>query len=240
MITLLGRDETARAAHDALCRGVEHITGQLIDRLGDASADIKLRRRLPRILAGSKSRLARDGLFRQLRDDHFEIRLRCGRALEKINESDPGFRPDPPAVFELVDRELRGKQRAQVKRSAADAPGEDGDFLVADEVLREQASQTLTHICTLLGLILPPQSVKLAFRALHTDDAKLRGVALEYLDSVLPKSVSRQLTAHLEGPPPEISKSDLPSEQALANLVESTPTIMARLKDMGMTNPKKP
>jgi len=99
----------------------------------------------------------------------------------------------------------------------------------------------LTHICTLLGLILPPQSVKLAFRALHTDDAKLRGVALEYLDSVLPKTLSRQLTAHLEGPPPEISRSDLHSEQALANLVESTPTIMARLKDMGITpaNPKK-
>lgn len=240
-IALLGRDETARAAHDALCRGVEHIAGQLIDRLADESADIKLRRRLPRILAGSKARLARDGLFRQLRDDHFEIRLRCGRALEKILENNPGFRPDQPAVFELVERELTTKQKVQIKRSGAEAHGEDADFLVADDVLRERASQKLTHICTLLGLILPPQSVKLAFRALHTDDAKLRGVALEYLDSVLPKSLSRQLTAHLEGPPPEISRSDLHSEQALANLVESTPTIMARLKDMGITpaNPKK-
>jgi len=239
VITLLGRDETARAAHDALCRSVEHVAGQLIDRLADESADIKLRRRLPRILAGSKGRLARDGLFRQLRDDHFEIRLRCGRALEKIIESNPSFRPDPPAVFELVDRELNAKQKVHAKRSAGDAPGEEADFLVADEVLRERASQSLTHISTLLGLILPPQSIRLAFRALHTDDAKLRGVALEYLDSVLPKSLSKQLTAHLEGPSPEILKSDLPSEQALANLVESTPTIMARLQDMGMTNPKK-
>jgi ATP:ADP antiporter, AAA family len=242
VITLLARDETARGAHDALCRDVERVTGQLIDRLADESADIKLRRRLPRILAVSKSRLAREGLFRQLRDDRFEIRLRCGRALEKIIESNPAFRPDPPAVFELVGRELTAKQNVPVKRSHADAPGEDGDFLIADEVLRERASQSLTHICTLLGLILPPQSVRLAFRALHTDDAKLRGVALEYLDSVLPKSVSRQLTSHLEGPSPDISKSDVPSEQALANLVESTPSIIARLQDMGITpaEPKKP
>jgi hypothetical protein len=83
--------------------------------------------------------------------------------------------------------------------------------------------------------------VRLAFRALHTDDAKLRGVALEYLDSVLPKSLSRRLTAHLEGPSPDISKTDLPSEQALANLIDSTPSIIARLQDMGITpaDPKK-
>jgi hypothetical protein len=242
VIQLLGRDETARAAHDALCRNVELITGQLVDRLADESADVKLRRRLPRILAGAKNRLAREGLLRQLHDSRFEIRLRCGRALEKLVEQNPGFRPDPPAIFELVDRELAVKQKPNVRRSGIEAAGDDHDFLMADEVLRERASQSLTHICTLLALILPPQSVRLAFRALHTDDAKLRGVALEYLDSVLPKSVSKRLTAHLEGPPPEISKSGLPSEQALANLIGSTPSIIARLQDMGMTpeNPKKP
>jgi hypothetical protein len=235
VIALLGRDETARAAHDALSRDVERVAGQLIDRLADESADVKLRRRLPRILAGAKGRLAREGLLRQLRDNHFEIRLRCGRALEKLIETNPAFKPDAPAVFELVERELSSKHKAPQKRSGGEGPGDDGDFPVADEVLRERASQGLTHICTLLGLILPPQSVRLAFRALHTDDAKLRGVALEYLDSVLPKSLSRQLTAQLEGPPPEISKSDMPSEQALANLIDSTPSIIARLEHMGIT-----
>jgi hypothetical protein len=43
------------------------------------------------------------------------------------------------------------------------------------------------------------------------------------------------LTAQLEGPPPEISKSDMPSEQALANLIDSTPSIIARLEHMGIT-----
>jgi len=90
----------------------------------------------------------------------------------------------------------------------------------------------MTHVSTLLALVLPPQSVRLAFRALHTEDAKLRGVALEYLDSVLPKALREQLAAQIEGPVAPPARSGTPTEEALANLVGESPSIIARLEDL--------
>ena len=230
VIELLGRDETARAAHDALSRAADQIAGQLADRLADPAENEKVRRRIPRVLAASKSPLAWQGLFRQLRDDRFEIRQRCARGLEKMLQDSPEYRPQPAAVFEIVGNELSASRKVFSKRSEAHA--EDGDLVLLDEVLRERGSLVMTHISTLLGLVLPPQSVRLAFRALHTEDAKLRGVALEYLDSVLPKGVREQLAAQIEGPVARPEKSGTHPEEALSNLLESSPSIIARLEDL--------
>jgi len=235
VIEMLGRDETARAAHDVLCGAADQIAGQLADRLADPSENEKVRRRIPRVLAGSKSPLAYQGLLRQLRDDRFEIRQRCARALEKMLEANPEYRPEPALIFEIVGSELVAGRNGPSRRAAGKAAGpaaEDADFLLVDEVLRERASHVMTHVSTLLALVLPPQSVRLAFRALHTEDAKLRGVALEYLDSVLPKALREQLAAQIEGPVAPPARSGTPTEEALANLVGESPSIIARLEDL--------
>ena len=242
VIELLGRDETARAAHDVLCRAADHIAGQLADRLADPAESEKVRRRIPRVLAASRSSLAWQGLFRQLRDERFEIRQRCARALEKMLQANPEFRPQPSAVFEIVGSELAASRSVLPQRSAsaAEAHGaEDADFLMVDEVLRERASHVMTHISTLLSLALPAQSVRLAFRALHTEDAKLRGVALEYLDSVLPKGIREQLAAQIEGPVARPERNEISAEEALANLLDSSPSIVARLEDLGFNAPER-
>jgi hypothetical protein len=70
-----------------------------------------------------------------------------------------------------------------------------------DEILRERADQTLEHIFSLFASVLPREAVKIAFRALHTDDKTLRGVAIEYLDSVLPAQVQVGLWAMIETKP---------------------------------------
>jgi AAA family ATP:ADP antiporter len=228
VIDLLGRDETARAAYDVLCRGADHIAGQLVDRLADPAENEKIRRRIPRVLAASKSPLAWQGLFRQLRDDRFEIRQRCARGLEKMAQENPELRPEPAVIFEIVGRELTTSRKSLGKVSTPEA--EDAELI--DEVLRERSGHAMTHISTLLALVLPPQSVRLAFRALHTEDAKLRGVALEYLDSVLPKSLREQLAAQIEGPVARPDNRGKSPEEALASLEEESPSIMARVADL--------
>jgi hypothetical protein len=242
VIELLGRDETARAAHDVLARAVDQIAGQLADRLADPAENEKVRRRIPRLLAASKSPLASQGLFRQLRDERFEIRQRCARGLEKMVQDNPEYRPQPAMIFEIVESELAGSRGVLAKRSAgahAGSAAEDADFQLVDEVLRERASQAMTHISTLLALVLPQQSIRLAFRAMHTEDAKLRGVALEYLDSVLPKSLREQLAAQIEGPVARPEKSGTSHEEALANLLDESPSIIARLEDLGFNQPER-
>ena len=51
---------------------------------------------------------------------------------------------------------------------------------------------------TLLGLLLPGDAVRIAFRALHTDDARLKGTAFEYLESATPPDTRQLLLPLLE------------------------------------------
>jgi hypothetical protein len=154
--------------------------GQLADRLADAAGDPRIRRRVPRLLAGSSNPLAWDALFRQLAGSEFEIRYRCGRALAEVGTRHPEFRPPSDAVFLAVQRELASHGIA----------GDKG----------EAARQRMSHMSNLLGLVLPPQSVHLAFRALQTTDPKLRATAIEYLDSVLPLGLRRQMAGQFDVP----------------------------------------
>jgi AAA family ATP:ADP antiporter len=241
-IELLGRDEVARPAHEALVRVAPNAAGQLVDYLLNPANNPRARRRVPRILVTAGNALAWEGLMCGLRDQSFEIRLRCARGLEKMLERNPHFKAEEAAVFAAVSRELArlrlGPESSSPESAGAPAapPSADDerDFLVVDEVLRERASERLTYLATLLGLVLPPQSVRLAFRALHTDQAKLRGVALEYLDSVLPQALRVQFAALFETGLPAVGQAPpARSGEALAHLVDASPSILARLKDMG-------
>jgi hypothetical protein len=56
-----------------------------------------------------------------------------------------------------------------------------------------------------LGLALPAEPLRIALHAVQTNDAELRGTALEYLESILPPDVRAQLWPLLDGeaaPPP--------------------------------------
>ena len=152
------------------------------------SVDFKIRKRIPKILAACKNGPAWDGLCRQLRDERFEIRLRCARALEQILERRPECRLDRDTIFEPVGIELSssGDLRQDSQPDSARA----GQHRMVQEVLRERTLKRLTYIATLLGLVLPPQSVRLAFRALRTEEAKL--------DSVLLHSLREQLSTRME------------------------------------------
>jgi hypothetical protein len=238
VIQLLGRDETARSAYSVLGKFADRIAGQLADALADPSVDFKIRKRIPKILAACKNGPAWEGLHRQLRDERFEIRLRCARALEQILLRHPECQPDRDTIFELVGIELssRGDLRHDSQHDSQPDSAGGAQHHMVQEVLRERTSKRLTYIATLLGLVLPPQSVRLAFRALRTEDAKLRGVALEYLDSVLPHSLREQLSARMEGPAP--ARGAMRPEEALANLLESSPSIVARLEEMGFDAPE--
>ena len=67
-----------------------------------------------------------------------------------------------------------------------------------DEFVQDRASQSLAHVFTLLSLVLPAEPLRTAFRALHTNDQRLRGTALEYLEGVLPQDLRQRLWPFLE------------------------------------------
>ena len=120
-------------------------------------------------------------------------------------------------IFDVVQRELSTTELLSQNNQHGGVQMED--------VLKDRAAKSIAHIFTLLGLVLPPQPVRLAFRALHAEDRKMQGVALEYLDSVLPRALREQLAAYFEGSlaaPKGVYKH---KEEDPAKLLELNPSI---------------
>ena len=62
------------------------------------------------------------------------------------------------------------------------------------------SSVSSEHVYRLLSLILPGEPLKVAYRGLHSGDAHLKVMALEYLDSVVPAEVRSILGKSLGKP----------------------------------------
>jgi hypothetical protein len=96
-------------------------------------------------------------------------------------------------------------------------------------------SKTVLHVLTLLGLALPRGPVQTALRALHTDLPRLRSLALEYLESAVPRELREPLCKLIEGHHPEHAPAT--PESSLANLMKEAAAAEARLGD---TQPQTP
>jgi len=228
-ILLLGWDEVAPAALEALRRVAASVVGQLTDALVDPATEFTIRRRLPRVLAATTTPRAIEGLLAGLEDPRFEVRYQCGRALARIHDADPS-RPIPgERTLAAVMREVKVDRSVWESQRLLDQSVEATDSPFVDHFLRERANRSLEHVFTLLSLTLPKQPLIIAFRGLHTRDEGLRGTALEYLEVVLPEAVRASLWPFLEegrGPkhPPR------PRAEILAALMESNASIEANLE----------
>ena len=204
----LAIDERAAGVLAWLRRATPSVAGQIADFLLDSTQPLPARRRTPRILAHLETPLAVEALFLGLEDPRFEIRVQCGRGLLAVREmrsrrvATGGEDPSPfPAdrVFAAVLREVevdRGVWEARRSLKVLDEGDEDAQLF--DVVVRERAGASLEHVFTLLALALPRRPVSIAFQGLQATDAMYRGMALEYLESVLPARVRDRLWPFLE------------------------------------------
>ena len=183
LIPLLAWDPVATDAVFALQRVAEERVGQLIDALIDPNTEFTVRRRLARVFATCGSQRAADGLLLGLDDLRFEVRYQCARSLAVISEKNPRITIDRNVIFEIVRRETTVGRAIWRSERLLQKP-EEGDTQEAffvDEFVKDRSSRSLAHVFTLLSLVLPAEPLSIAFRGLHTSDAKLRGTALEYL-----------------------------------------------------------
>jgi ATP:ADP antiporter, AAA family len=228
-ILLLGWDEVAPAALEALRRVAASVVGQLTDALVEPTTEFTIRRRLPRVFAATGTPRAIEGLLAGLEDPRFEVRYQCGRALARIHDADPS-RPIPgERALAAVTNEVKVDRSVWESQRLLDRSEEATDSPFVDRFLRDRANRSLEHVFTLLSLTLPKQPLIVAFRGLHTGDEALRGTALEYLEVVLPETVRASLWPFLEEgrgprPPPR------PRAEILSALMESNASIEANLE----------
>jgi len=206
-IPLLGRADVADDASRALAEAARGCVGQLIDAVRDPRFIIGVRARLPALIASAGGDLARSGLLECLGDPDFEVRYAAAHALLELREHDPQLHVDHAEVFDGVRRELAVEP---ARWSALDAPTAiEGNGL----------SRAAQHLATLLSLALPAEPIKTAFHGLWSEDLAFRGVALEYLDNVLPGDIRDRMWSVLSIEAPAAAKR--PVEDVRAELLRS-------------------
>lgn len=221
-IPMLGVDAVADYALFALRKVAEERVGQLTDALIDPNQDYAVRRRLARVFSVCVSQRAADGLLLALDDSRFDVRFHVARSLAAILDRNPRVRLDRERVLEVVMREVAVGRPVWESRRLLDPLHNESPL---DAFVRDRAGRSLAHVFTLLSLILPAEPLQIAFRSLHSEDVRLRGTALEYLDEVLPPPVREGLWPFLvEGrskrpsPPPS-------HDQVIADLLRVNPSL---------------
>lgn len=191
LIPLLADDQLARDIVQTLRAVARRVSGQLIDALLDSTQAVVVRRRIPRVLRVCDGAVAVAGLTSALADPLFEIRQQSGLAILRITERSPELLPSEISILTAVVREVAADKQTWDSQRLQDALDDDDDEH-ADDIMRER-SQSLEHVFTLLSLVYDREPLKLAFRALGSEDDGLRGTALEYLENVLSPEIHERL-----------------------------------------------
>ena len=231
VIPLLAWDPVAEDAVRALRKVAEERVGELVDALLDPNQPFAVRRRLARAFSVCVSQRAVDGLLLGLEDLRFEVRFQCGRSLAAILEKNSRIRIDRERVFDVVRREVAVSRPVWQSHRLLDSVETTEDRSFVDEFLKDRAGQSLAHVFTLLSLVLPTSPLQIAYRGLHTDDPKLRGTALEYLEGVLPQDISQRLAPFI-GIGAHTTQDARPREEILADLLRSNESIMLNLEEL--------
>lgn len=227
VIRLVAWDEVSDQALAALQPVAHQHTGQLCDALLDPDEPFAIRRHIPRVLAHGHPERAMDGLLRALSDRRFEVRYQCSRALARLHQR---CRLDIPEtrVRDLILTEVAVEAPVWKSRTLLDDDEADGEI---DAFLRARSGRSLEHVFRLLSFTLPAEPLWVAFRGLHTDEAQLRGMALEYLDNVLDPKINAALWPHIDGKPTTNDPSRS-SSAVLDQLMASHHSIQMRLEEL--------
>jgi hypothetical protein len=240
VIPLLAWDPVAREAIAALRSVAGRVVGQLVDAMVDQDQPFAVRRRIPVVLGSCPSQRAAEGLIQALSDQRFEVRYRAGRVLSRIRTLDASLHIDRDRILSAVDREMQVDHGVWEGRRILDQLEDEDWSPVLDEVLRERADRSLEHVFTMLSLVYPPQPLKVAFQGIHTDDAILRGTALEYLETALPTAMWTKLQPFIEDSRPT-AHSVRESREVLADLLNSQHSIVIQLESLKrLTTKPKP
>lgn len=196
-ITLLAWDDVLRAARDALEHAAPSHVGLLVDAMLDPSTAFAVRRRLPRILGRCPVQRSADGLVSGLNDSRFEVRYHCSRAIARMTTREEGLSIDQSRIIAVVERELAVPPQLWRGYRLLDRP----DDLAPRGAAADATSRHVEYIFLLLSTIVAREPLDAAVHGIHSPNAGLRGLAVEYLDQVLPPAVAdrfRQMMASTE------------------------------------------
>jgi hypothetical protein len=213
VIDLLAWDDLVPSARPVLERVAPLHVGLLVDVLLDPATDFAVRRRIPRILGTLTSPRALDGLVHGLDDARFEVRYQCSRAIDRMLAKDSTLTVDAGQMLAHVERELSVPLQVWQGHRLIDQP----DDPAAQDDPTDLRHRNLEHVFSLLATVLPREPLQVALRGIRSPNYGLRGLALEYLESVLPPPILARLWQVVDVPARDAPERTSP-EHALEQL----------------------
>jgi hypothetical protein len=166
----LANDQLAKPALHALRAMGQDVVGLLADVMLSETQPLAVRRRVPHVLRGVRGPRVVAALKRALSADALEVRYRAALALLEVAPEECALLPESKEVFALALAEV---ERGPLSPAAVD------------------------HVFALLSLCTERGSIELVRQGLRSDDRKLRGTALAFLESLLPEAVRTTLVQAL-------------------------------------------
>ncbi len=201
LIERLSNARVRASVIQALARYGPQICGSLGDLLEDRNIPPNVRRQVPRVLGLIPDPRSVDVLLRAAGHPDLGIRGAVLKALNRLRESAPELKFDDACVAGHVCREAR----AYFELSAALAPvrrslnGARAPALLV-RTIEERLAQTLERVFRLLGLRYPPKEIYSTYLAVSRRRAEETAAAVEYLDTLLDRSLRRVLLPLLDAP----------------------------------------
>jgi AAA family ATP:ADP antiporter len=168
------------------------ICGSLGDWLADPSVPLAIRRQIPRILKLIRDQRSVEVLLQALKRPELSIRAAVLRALSHLRETAPRLNYGETFVTEQILQEARHYfelysalepfRDHQHKRSAAG---------LLTRSLEERLQQTIERLFRLLGLRYPSEDMHAAYLAVRRRRREQFLAALDFLDTVLERSLKR-------------------------------------------------
>lgn len=200
IIRLLARNDVSRDAMHALQKVSSRFAGTMVDHLLDRTQPVAVRRRIPRVLETTGEARAIHGLLEGLGDPVFEVRVQCGLALARIRERMPSAPIASEPIFAAA------KAAATLSSSSSELEGAEREertdheiALFGDESVGDSTTRVIEHFFTILSVVLEREPLRMAYRALRSEDEALRGTALEYLENVLPSDIRQAIWPAIGG-----------------------------------------
>lgn len=230
VLPLLERPDLEQAATASLLAVAHRSLGLLVDAMRDPQLPVGVRCRIPGIIATralekpydaaaarnarASGEIARAGLLACLDDAELEVRYRAAEALLVLREREPDLVFDDAVVFDGVRRELALDPAVWKALDVASSEAR------AAQGSPRGLSRAAQHLSTLLALALPAEPIRAAFQGLWSEDPSHRGVALEYLENVLPEDIRDRIWAVLAIEPRPLHDGKRSVEEVLADLLQ--------------------
>jgi ATP:ADP antiporter, AAA family len=200
MMQHLANAHVRGAAIESLAALGSQISGALGEVLRDETRPLKVRRQVPRVLKLICDQRSVDVLLTALSSEDLPIRAAVLKALNRLRETCPGLRYDDAFIAQQIGKEARyyfelnaalvhlleGKRQRHTSRS-----------LLA-RTIEEHLRDTLERLFRLLGLRYPPKEIYSAYVAVSRQRAEEVSAALEFLDSVLDRTLKKILLPLLD------------------------------------------